>query len=370
MNPNISNNANRQSVSQALNLIHDAQIHDKSLNVKKNGDIEVIYDKTAKPNQPLSNKIVTAILKKIGDESQPILDKLQKNKDDYIFELQEKIPGLEQFILLGKFQNLHKSWDSWEKIKNVPSTSDYIKKNQKLISELEKLIPTKLKIRPDRNHIATMTHRYSKEQQKIILQDFKNLNEAKLDSETGLSTQFLLDAGRNNYIFISNGNEISIDLGNKQKVVDTLIDTCGGDKVMAGAISKLLCQTAVAPLVFAEQNYVLWGEQGSPAIFLGDAVEERRDKRSEYKILIQNNGDILYSFMSVRKSSLIENPHTGKRYKINSSDSFAGEPSAKNFTIRTLLSLSMKKEDLKNNIIDPKIIDEPEITYRLEVSES
>ena len=215
MIPNISNNANRQSVSQALNLIHDAQIHDKSLSVKKNGDIQVIYNKTAKPNQPLSNKIVTAILKKIGDESQSIVDKLQKNKEDYIFELQEKIPGLEQFISEGKFQNLHKSWDSWEQIKNVPTTSDYIIKNQKirleLISELEKLIPTKLKIMPDRNHIATMTHRYSKEQQKIILQDFKNLKEAKLDSETGLSTQFLLDAGRNNYIFISNGNATEVE---------------------------------------------------------------------------------------------------------------------------------------------------------------
>ena len=353
-----------QSVSEALNIINDAKIKNNTLGVTANGDIEIIYKNEDKNNQFINQKIVYAVLNKIGNESKLLFNQDKNKFDECIFLLQEKVPGLQEFIVQGKFQILHKSWDSWLKISHIPTPGE-IKKREKLILDLEKLIPIGLKIEKDKNFIATMTHFYSEKTIKLILDDFKNLEQQKLDSKTQIDPQFQSDANRCNFNFISNGKKLSFGLGKKEKVIDALINFCGGNVKLAGTLSKLLSQTAIAPLVNAEYSDIQWGRDGSPIVL----EDKTQPEKLEYTLTREKNGDILFSFLGLKKSTQIQNPSTGKTYKINQGKAYSGEPSQQNFAVRSLLSIRLKQTDLDQNIIDPAVIQPPQITYCISLSD-
>lgn len=225
-------------------------------------------------------------------------------------------------------------------------------------------------------HIAILSQELPKNFQQQVLDDFIKLSVTQSEGPVTPDKQFDLDVERMVVSFkpapdnqtikpdlISSGMSTNLKFRSSQAVVTDLKVFTANDPSLTGMLTRLLNQKALAGLaVNAWQSVPAKGGAILNAPSFGQAEKNIRNQTTIFELSASGTDDIFLNCTYIQKSHLLFDAK-GKEWEVNRGKEWEGDVNDRNCGQRLKLQLKFSRDELRQGISNPKIVEAPTISY-------
>ncbi len=256
--PTLLRHASPQTVNDALQAMNGAFREHKNIDIDADGTVQpsrteegrtdfrmmfsrLFADRTD-PGATLHEKMVSEVSNRMeidGERAAYIVNKRIGS-----------LPDIRQAI--GQ-RDLAPIEDRWARLARELSNRQEEMSLMRRSAELEDIkqgLPVELELSNIDGHVASLKRNFSEDAQAQILEAYDSLAEDSVDPGTGLSPQFVKDAHRAIFVFVDDkGVEQTFDSAPAEVVIEALRNFAHDDQGLAGSLSKLVNQRALAGVI-------------------------------------------------------------------------------------------------------------------------
>ncbi len=373
--PTLVRRASPQTVNDALQAVSSAFREHKEIDVDAAGTLQpgrteagrtsfrtmfsrLIFER-ADPGEALHEKMVSEVSNRMnidGERAAYIVNKRVGSP-----------PDIRQAIVRHDLAPIE---DRWSKLAKELSNRQEEMKLMRRSAELEDIkqgFPVELELSNLDDHVAQLKRDFSAEAQAQIIEAYDSLEKDPVEPGTGLTEQFVKDAKRAIFVFVDHtGKEQSFKGGPAEAVIDALRSFANHDQTLAGTLSKLVGQRALAS-IYTQLNYDFPTPAGEP-----HAVSEKLPKLTEndlgvYRMERRNDGSIIVSndYYSRPHKLLLVSSNRG--VPVNRWEGWQAEPGPENFGKHCHCALRLSESLMKAGRIDATFVEPPYAEFRIAI---
>ncbi len=375
--PTLVRRPSPQTVNDALQAATSAFREHKEIDVDSSGTLQPgrtaaghtafrlmftrLFVERADPGEALHQKMVGEVSNRMnidGDRAAYIVNKRVGS-----------LPDIRQAIVHHDLAPIEDRWSKLAKeLSNRQEEMNLMRRSAEL-QDIKQGFPVELDLSNLDGHVSELKRDFSVEAQAQIIESYESLEHDAVEPGTGLSEQFVKDAKRAVFVFVDHkGVEQSFDGGPTEAVVDALRSFTNHDQTLAGTLSKLVNQRALAS-VYNQLNTDFPTPAGEP-----HAVSERvkMDKPTANEVCIyrmerRNDGSILVT------SDYYSRPHklllvsSNRSVPVNRWEGWQDPAGPDNFGKHCHCALRLSESLMKAGRIDATFIEPPFAEFRIAI---
>lgn len=375
--PTLVRHASPQTVNDALQAASSAFREHKEIDVDATGTLQPgrteagrtsfrtmfsrLFVERADPGAALHQKMVSEVSNRMnidGERAAYIVNKRVGSP-----------PDVRQAIVRHDLAPIEDRWSKLTKeLSNRQEELNLMRRSVEL-EDIKQGFPVELELSNMDGHVAYLKRDFSAEAQAEIIESFDSLADDSVEAGTRLAEQFVKDAKRAIYIFVDHkGVEQYFEGGPTEAVIDALRSFANHDLTLAGTLSKLASQRALAG-VYTQLNKDFPTPAGEP-----HAASERmklpKSTDSEmcaYRMERKNDGSILIT------SDYYTRPHrllliSSQRYvPVNRWEGWQERASPQNFGSHCHCALRLSESLMKAGRIDATFVEPPYAEFQIAI---
>lgn len=223
--------------------------------------------------------------------------------------------------------------------------------------------PNQWEALPDGSRRLTDTAAFKKDYLDFLL---GSLKEGDIDNDLGVASVFVKDAQRTHFCF-GTGNSAVTATPAENKALQLLTDF-EPDPATRQSLSRALFQGGGNGLAAAINTSLKAAGQALFSILSFDPNNDRQDARASFWISVQrtDEGKLRVGYTTYFKHFTLQDSNQGRDVQINGAFDSSTPATETDHTARATAVIEFDPEQLRQGIIDPQLVGEPELQMKIE----